>query len=370
MIHDDDIKEITRSQIITTLLKNLASNNKELSPHLVTDQLWPKHSRYSSVMLGLKTSLGFFWENIANEFASRNDFDVSLKHQKPVPEHPELDKLVSKWVKCRKDQNAAGKPVSLDEYRKQLDAMFSKDAPIKDTDCKDFASGDGSDLHWEKNGKYYIFDTKTVQINSGSGNKFDATAIEWIGRLKHKYGNTIAAKDIEVRYVFPYNSHNWKNDEGWFDHFADRAKPMTKEEIYVGNQFWGWLTGNDKALELIFDAIGEINEDPSLMEILNDCIKRIACSKDSHGLKIAEFENRISRIEYLRNVEYIGLKPINGLGVDYDGNKIGTKSDGSGSGKYGKWKHGNCEFYASRSEMEKFDEDIICRKCGELLFVL
>ena len=78
---------------------------------------------------------------------------------------------------------------------------------------------------------------------------------------KYRLGKTVKAENIIVRYIFPYNSHDWKNDLDWYTHFLDRAAPLMKDEIRVGNEFWGWLTGNNKALEIIVQTIDLIEKD-------------------------------------------------------------------------------------------------------------
>ena len=69
------------------------------------------------------------------------------------------------------------------------------------------------------------------------------TIIVWLAYWKYKY--RISANNINVKIIFPYNSSDENNDEGWWNKFGDRIKPFTKDEVLVGNQFWSFLTINN-----------------------------------------------------------------------------------------------------------------------------
>ena len=370
MVTKANIQEIVKRNILIGMFTNLIGK-KELSPHLVIHRLWAIEGRKGSVHHGLRTSIGYCWEKIANELAQKNGFDISSKHLKTKTITNKLQTLMNDWKTDRINKNKAGTPIKLTDYRKKLNTMFSKENLIGDDKCQKFPKGKGSDLFWKKDGKYYIFDTKTVQINADGGNKFDSNIIEWLGLQKCRLGKTVKAENIIVRYVFPYNSHDWKNDSNWYIHFLDRAAPMTKDEISVGNEFWGWVTGNNKALKIIVGTIDLIKKDKDTMDRLNKCVQNIADATTETQLKKARLENQILFIQQFASKEITleSPEPLNGHGKNAKGVQKGTKNNGTGVGQYSKWKHnGSCIFYETSTKLVKnLVDGHPCPKCKKPL---
>lgn len=369
-VSDKNIKQISKSLLLKALFENLIGD-KHLTSHLIIDKLWPDEAREGSIHHGLRTSIGYCWEKIANELAKLNGFDVSENHLTPKKKNTALQNLMDAWKTKRKDSNAANKPVSLENYCNELDQMFSSKKSIDEKICRKFQKGQGSDLFWKKSGKYYIFDTKTVYPNADSGNKYDGNVIEWIGNLKYKLGQNVDAKNIIVKYIFPYNPYDWEDDSNWYVHFMDRAKPLSKEEIMVGNEFWGWVTGNKNTLKLIVGSIDQIKNDKIIMERLNKCISNITDAKRTEALKEAKFKNKILYIQQFASspLDLESKEPLDGNGKNAEGIKFGTDINGNGNGAYSKWKHDNsCIFYAKTSTLIKeIHNEYKCPTCKNIV---
>lgn len=276
MIPDETISNISERAVTMSIMGNLCkAKSNNISPHFFVDLYNKDFNQIKFMLKSIETSLGTFWEVIAEEFAKRNGYEVlNQKSFKPAANLLEekskmkgLNKKVADEMQKSIDRRLNGEKYSLSKYCKKLDEIY-KSKPADNVTGK-WAGGEGIDLYFKKGNKYWIFDVKTVQINASGGNKFDQHLIKWLTHQKHQLGGKISAKNITVGYIFPYNSKaggDQTSHEEWMEDQGHKAKPMTDKEIYAGNKFWKFITGNENALLKIFDGIEKALEGESIVK--------------------------------------------------------------------------------------------------------
>jgi len=308
----------------------------------------------------IRTTLGQFWEIIAQEFAKKQGYTVLPKDdfKKAKVLLKDAENIMQECIEKRRN----GKKYELKKLSERLDTLY-KDKPI-DNNIETWESGNGVDLYFKKDKEIWIFDIKTVAINAKNGKTFDAQLIKWLVHQKHQLGDTMYAKDINVGYIFPYNSSangDITSDSDWNDEYGQRAKPMTEDEIYAADKFWKFITGNENALRLILDGVKNATGDGSIVRRHLDklMIKKEFAPEELNSIAedaVKEFAN------YLFGIEFI-----------------------SKNGKDSIWSHGKnderCEFKKSmnvicerktgsskRTGLEKYVRGFIkCPKCKEEL---
>jgi hypothetical protein len=185
-----------------------------------------------------------------------------------------------------------------------------------------------------------LFDIKTVQVNANSGNSFNETVILWTAF--YKYVNGIDANNVKAMLVFPYNSSNENNDDGWWNDFGGRISPLTKNDIFVGNQYWSFLTDNKNALKQIISAIEELNNDKGF----KDLYQKVFEAEDRNGLVEFSEEVRLQKIKDKFNVELLSNKSPWNLRKKF------------------KWRHnGKCEFDERLNKLLESDS-YKCTSCN------
>lgn len=221
----------------------------------VLDKIFPKERRIRSLIGGLETSLGErLWEPLAKAFAQNNAFEVldeSKFNKELIPQDiPEpLLGCLSKWKRSRD----AEKNLSLDGYIKELRNLIKKTdrSAIKYGKA---SKGEGLDIWLKKDGKEFLYDIKTNQINAGSGPKFNENIMKWyLYRLIHD-----PTLDISCKIAFPFNPHKgdfWKKEGG-------KASPLIPSvDAVVGDEFWGSLLGKQNAWQLIEKTFEELGKE-------------------------------------------------------------------------------------------------------------
>ena len=297
-IDGEEIKKISELTLSVTVLKNLSGSKAgKLTPHFFIDRYKKDLNKDSFLLNSLRTSLGSFWETIAEEFAKREGYNVyspkEFKKSNTILEA--TNKVRAEFTTNRKAQTGETNRSWLNE---KLNKIYKNSGPGKGK--KAWPSGDGVDLYFEKDGKWYIFDIKTVQLNAAGGNKFDRQLIEWICHKKHQLGKKCNAKDIIAGYIFPYNSkgdHNSHTD--WMADQGGKAKPMTDDEIWAGNKFWKFITGHDNALDKIFEGIDSALENSLVKDSLDEMFVKL--DKNPTAEKLDEAANKITKkfVSYL-----------------------------------------------------------------------
>lgn len=336
MISNELIKNTTKKLLEDAFYKYFIKAKKE-TKHIILDRLFPSQRRTSSTMSGLQTSLGSFWEVLAKDLAVQNSFEVleNSSMLRPESEPAALSSLIATVKTTR--QNTGG---GLTHFRNELNRLYS--AAYTGTDnFIPMQKGKGSDVILKKNNSIYIFDTKTVQVNANNGNTFNETVMLWIAYYKYKY--RINANNIDARIVFPYNSSNENDDTTWWTEYGQRISPLTQNEIYVGNDFWSFLTDNQNALQNIIDGIQEVADDNDFVNLYGEVFN---CN-NIEELKEFSIGIKVYQAEKIRDITLISTENITGRHVL-------------------KWTHSDCEF---KSRISKLLENgiYICPGCGEEL---
>ncbi|MGF1837516.1 TdeIII family type II restriction endonuclease [Vibrio atlanticus] len=232
-------------------------NNWKKKPTQPLDIIFPEERRVRSIIGGLETSLGTkLWENISKFCAERNEFKVHNEKELKRPEKrpPEIEAVVTKW---RNKRETKGQIHSLEGYIKELKEVSKRKCyTFSKAELTSFRSGQGVDIHLEKNQKHYLYDIKTVQINQGDGLKFNSTLMNW-------YADIICQNpDIEVvcALAFPFNPYVPKT---WWQGNGSRAFPLIeKEDAVVEDEFWNFLSGEKHTWKIInraFQTLGNKN---------------------------------------------------------------------------------------------------------------
>lgn len=289
-VSEDVIIACTRYVLSKSLYDYLTKSNWHITTHIILDRLYPEARNITSRMCGLQTSLGTFWEKLAKVLLKINH--CVLIDPKSIKEPILMPKAVEdlkQAIMNKREQNGG----SLNDLRQGLDNLTNNDFKANTKSYK-IPKGKGADLIFKKGGKTYICDTKTVQVNANNGNTFNETAIIWLCYYKVKTG--LPASVICPCFVFPYNSSNELDDSGWWSEFGDRVKPLTKQEVFVGNEFWSLITDNPKALSSIIKGIDSLRDSDEI-KVYREFF---ACDTKS---KLISFSNKVKR-NFVRNDDF------------------------------------------------------------------
>jgi hypothetical protein len=304
MLENKQIGEITEKALKMCIMGNLCtSKSDKISPHFFIDRYKPTINKLSFMLTSIRTSLGQFWEVIAEEFAKANGYQVfKQKTFKKSILSAETKKAMNKFI----DERLDGKKRPISAFCTKLDTIYQNKKTNQKT--TNWEGGAGADLYFKKDGKIWIFDVKTVQINASGGNKFDRQLINWLVHQKHQVGNTMEAKNITVGYIFPYNSKAGGDEtshEQWMDDQGHKAKPMTDNEIYAGNKFWEFITGNTNALRTIFEGIDTVLKDNSVKMYLDEAMKEGVWTNEEHD----SFSKKVTKgfVKYLFDIDFKGM---------------------------------------------------------------
>ena len=316
MLTDKKIQEITKELLEENFYRYFINAQKE-TKHIILDRFFPKERRITSTMTGLQTSLGTFWEKLSVKLAKENNISIldnsCLVKPKNIPK--DLQLLIND-IKDLREKNGG----ELTQFKKDLNNKFALYAQPK-CEYERMVKGKGADVILKKGNNIYLFDIKTVQVNANSGNSFNETVILWTAFYKYKY--RINANNIKAMLVFPYNSADENNDEAWWRDFGGRISPLTNKDVFVGNEYWSFLSDNTNALKQIISAIEELNNDKAF----KDLYQKVFEVEDRSGLVEFSEEVRLHRIKSKFNIELISNESPWNLRKKF------------------KWRHnGNCEF--------------------------
>jgi hypothetical protein len=252
-VSDADISTITIKTVKSSFFSYFACREQPNTRHILLSKLFPEESAIRSAIGGLETSLGTtLWERIASQIASANGFTV-LNPKGDFSQPKKMPTTITNLIAKHRDaREVGGADIPMSTYIKELyDAISALPVNELPADFKTLTKGSGVDIFLRKGNQEYVFDIKTVQINAGSGTKFNETLMKWFAfrrlHLKHLNQNY----DLHAHIVIPYDPHE---NSDWWTEFGDRAYPLDKDDVLLGNKFWDLLSGRGNTLEVITKA--------------------------------------------------------------------------------------------------------------------
>lgn len=251
------IEKLVEDTITTAITNYLENKGSPETKHVILDSIFPVERRIRSIIGGLETSLGItVWERLAKDIAKANGFSIEDPKRFQKPE--KLPKEISTFISQAKQQreNPAEKS-DFDDILRNLRALCK--ANKSNLNFIKTSSGDGVDLWFRKNGKNYIFDTKTVQINAGGGNNFANKVLHWYAFFWLKYPE----QDLLAGMAFPYSPYPPSFDsDSWWAKNGNRANPLEKgKDAFVQGDFWDLLTDSDDTWSKILSGIRKVDSE-------------------------------------------------------------------------------------------------------------
>ena len=245
-----------KNQIKLTISKSIETFflNKKVKTTHPLDLIFPKERRIRSLIGGLETSLGTrVWEPLAKMFAKNNGFEVLNEKELNVAV-PKIPEKVMHKLSDFDNKKLNDPSLKHSDYKKEITA-FIKENNIQSTEKIKMPKGEGVDIWIRKGDEEFLIDIKTVQLNAGSGSKFNRNLLKWytFRALDSKKG-----VDSKCMLAFPFNPHKkdyWQKEGG-------KVSPLIfSEEALVGNEFWDLLSGEKNTIELIFEVFREMGEE-------------------------------------------------------------------------------------------------------------
>lgn len=249
-----DKKEKLKKEIKTNLEVVIRSflSGKEVKVTHPLDLIFPKERRVRSLIGGLETSLGTrHWESVAKAFAKNNGFEV-LDENKFNAAIPDIPTQVMHELSDFYEKKLKNKDLLCSDYFNDI-KDFIRNKNIGSGNLMQIPKGSGVDIWLKKDGKEYIIDIKTTQVNSGDGPKFLMSMLKWF-----TYRALENTEDVKCLFGFPFNPHKkdfWKKEGG-------KIAPLLKnEEAFVADDFWYILSGFENSTGFITDTFKEIGEE-------------------------------------------------------------------------------------------------------------
>lgn len=264
----DELKSVIKRAVINSVSNYFERNviNEENVKFQILDLLMPKERKIRSIVGGLETSMGkTLWEPLAKEIALSNEFEVvNANLESPTNMPLSLGNTLQTIIESRSNRTGLFDAKSSHLEIKRVCQPYSIN-PI--ADFQKAPRGFGVDIWLIKKGVNYFFDTKTVQPNVGSYNKFLSQVLNWYAYFysRNPKGNA------EARIVFPYNPYKvdfWKKTIGG-------GVPIEKgSEAWVEDEFWDFISGHKETFSLIKECFVEIYNERTLEEYLDRVFNR------------------------------------------------------------------------------------------------
>jgi hypothetical protein len=216
--------------------------------HPLTSLVFPSQSMTRSQIGGLETSLGTgLWQQLAKRLAEANKLEVL----KPgAVESPKEGSIAAKSAEALMAVAVKGTPLDTVSAKvaKEVKAMASQPA-----DWERLKKGDGVDFHFKKGNTEYAVDIKTAHLNAKNGYTFHDMLKRWVVYRQLRASGKVV---FRARLVIPYDSE-YDESEGacdWWSVHKGKASPLTRQDVWIGNEFWKELTNCADAWKAIRDG--------------------------------------------------------------------------------------------------------------------
>jgi hypothetical protein len=251
-IKPDEAKDLAYQVALEAFYKYFSTRTDVTTSHILLSVLFPEESSIRSVMGGLETSLGTrLWENLARLIAEKNGFQIlnpKTELVRPASLPREITNFIAKWKERRETESPSP---TMEQFKVALAPIINKlDIPTK---FQTLNKGSGADIFLRKGDQEWAFDIKTVQINAGSGPKFNGTLMEWIAyrALAKERGS----KMLQAHIVIPYDP----TGGNWWHAFSGRISPLDAVDVYVAERFWDFIGGTTGVLDAVRSGFTELN---------------------------------------------------------------------------------------------------------------
>lgn len=253
----DRIKEIAKDVVKTSFFKYFLCRKDVSTRHILLHRFFAEEANIRSAIGGLETSLGItLWERIATKIASENGFDIlnpKIDFLQPETLPTSIRNILAEHKESRE---VAGASIPISQYVGAINAALAQlptaEIPIN---FKRLTKGSGVDIYLRKGMHEYAFDLKTVQINAGSGTKYNDSLMKWLAFraiLQKSKGTNFS---FSAHIVIPYDPHVTSD---WWTQFRDRAYPLDHHDLKLGNEFWDFISGCTDSITSIKDAFDEL----------------------------------------------------------------------------------------------------------------
>jgi hypothetical protein len=244
-LSDQDIRSVVSVTLHRALFSYFLRRKLVNTQHLLLSKLFPDESRIRSAIGSLETSLGTgLWEQLARALAERNNIKLKPKEtvRQPRGESRKFSDFLSDRIQARSRE---GEHFPLALFRAELVRRIRAREFGAPSSWLTLTKGSGVDLCFQKGSTEFAIDIKTVQVNAGSGVKFNDTLMRWTAyRLLELNG----ACDFRAHLVMPYDP---TPDGSWWEKFRGRVSPLDETDVLVGQPFWELLTDNPSALRVV-----------------------------------------------------------------------------------------------------------------------
>lgn len=266
-VSKEKIKEITK-KIITSSIKDWRKNKEKKgidTSHFILEIIAPHERLISAIIQSCQTSLGNFWEKLIKEIAKENNFTICNNKEFFKPNTNELNYIIDKW-KTKRDEPEAN--ITLDDYKAELiKAIEDNLDDYKDISKKKATKGDGLDIWLKKNEINYLLEIKSPHVNAGSGKDFSLKLM----KMYHHHLFWNPKSEVIAQMAFPYNPFEIDYETAQ----KGRIYPLIKNKDYlVGDDFWKFISGNNKCMTYLKEAISEANSEYGLYDDIEYFVKK------------------------------------------------------------------------------------------------